>query len=253
MAIGDKIEKALKRLTAESQIKVVDETLEAAIAAVPVAGGSMVSLLSGAARRIVVARAVEVFRAMKERLEAVEESKIDKGFFESEEFQTLLRLSLEQLQTTHDTTKLQAIADGLANGGLLEFSAESRKELFFRILRDLAPNDFQMLKRLVPKAEERRAPTDFWPAIHEPHDETLAVLKRLEAHALVSVSLKSEMKVSGPRFGGGWTPSEAEWAIKKALERSPSRHFKISKLGLEFLSFFGQVQQDTKKEATTRT
>jgi hypothetical protein len=242
MPTDDTLEKALERLTDESKIKVGGEALEAAIAAVPFAGGPMGSLLSGSERRTVVARAVEVFRVMKDRLETLDESRVDKSYFQSEEFQTLLRLTLSQIQTTHDAEKLRALADGLANSGLTEFSAESRKELFFRILRDLSPDDFRMLKNLVPKPERRELPADFWPTEHAPHDDALAVLQRLEAQALVNMSLKSERRISG-LFADAHplSKSDVEKAIKEALQKPPSRHYRISMFGLEFLNYFGQL------------
>jgi len=63
------------------------------------------------------------------------------AFFEGDEFVTLLTLMLEQIQTTHDRKKLKMLATGLANSANAEFTAEGRKELFFRIIRDLAPHD----------------------------------------------------------------------------------------------------------------
>ena len=191
-------------------------------------------------------RAAAMFERTDEDLRAVEEEKIDKGFFETDEFQTLLFLALQQLQTTYDAEKLKALADGLAKGALREFSAESRKELFFRILRDMAPDELQMLKGLVPRPDLRNAPVDFWPVINEPHGEKLGVLQRLESKALVTMSLSSEMKLSGPRYGGQWSVSEAERAVKEALETPPSRHFRMSKLGLGFLTFFGEFSHEGK-------
>lgn len=54
---------------------------------------------------------------MKEEIESVEEQAIHKEFFESEEFQTLLALTIAQLQTTHDREKLKMLGKGLAHSG----------------------------------------------------------------------------------------------------------------------------------------
>jgi len=46
-----------------------------------------------------------VFNAMEERLEQVDEGMANKDFFGSEEFQVLLALAIEQLQTTNERPK----------------------------------------------------------------------------------------------------------------------------------------------------
>jgi hypothetical protein len=240
MAIDDKLGKVLDNLSEESQLRGGTEGVAAAIAAIPYAGSVIASLMGGRAKRRVVSRAIEMFEAIKHRLEQLDESKVNIDFFEGEEFQTLLVLALEQLQTTHDKDKLHMLACGLANSGALEFSAETRKEMFVRILRDLSPNHVRVLKDLLPISQRHRdAGPEFWPTLHEPHDEVLAVLQYLAANGLVEESLKSEMKISDPRYANRWTPSDAERAINDALKAAPSRHFRISELGLDFLKYFG--------------
>lgn len=240
MAIDDKLAKVLDGLAQEAKLDVSKEIVLAAIAAVPYAGSPITSLLSGSATRRIVERAVEMFQAMKERLEQLDETKVNTVFFESEEFQTLLALALQQLQTAHDKTKLQMLACGLANSGAMEFSTDTRKELFIRILRDLSPNHIAMLRALLPSERYRDASPDFWPAVHNPKGEELAVVQNLTANGLVEEFLKSETKLSMPRFGSQWTVSDAERVINKALQTPPSRHFRISKFGFDFLNYLGQ-------------
>lgn len=116
------------------------EALNALIASIPFAGGALSSILSGRAQRQMRERVTDVFEALKERVEQMGEAKIDRAFFDSDEFLTLFTLTLEQVQTTHDKTKLKMLAAGLANSASTDFGSEKRKELLVRIMRDLAPD-----------------------------------------------------------------------------------------------------------------
>lgn len=180
-----------------------------------------------------------VFEQVNNDLRSVEEEKVDKQFFKTEEFQTIIFILTQQLQTTHDKAKLKALSDGLARGCLREFSSDSRKELFFRILRDMAPSEFQMLKNLSPTTEQPGGTV-----IQEPEGEDLAVLQRLEAHGLVRVSMRSNMRLSEPRYGLEWDIAEAKRALREAFETPPSRHFQISGFGFAFLGFFAEFQSE---------
>jgi hypothetical protein len=240
MEIDDKLQKVLDNLSEESHFDASKEVLNVVIASIPHAGSAIASLSAGRAKRRILERATEVFRAMKERLEQLGESKIDKSFFESEEFQTLLALALEQIQTAHDKAKLKMLACGLANGGVQEFSCDNRKELFIRILRDLSPNHVRVLAGLLPPARSLNAGPDLWPVSHEPHGEDLAILQNLASHGLVEDFLKSgRTTISGLRYGSQWTESEAVRAVNEALKAAPSRSFRISKFGLDFLKYLG--------------
>src|ERR1700722_17600688 len=122
-----------------------NEAMSALIASIPYAGSAINSILSGRAQRQMHERVTDVFEAFKESVEQMQEEKIDKGFFESDEFLTLFTLMLEQIQTTHDKTKLKMLATGLANSANTDFASNSGKELFIRILRDLAPEHVSLL------------------------------------------------------------------------------------------------------------
>lgn len=242
MAIDDKLAKLIDNLSRESQISLPEEGLRAAvnaaIAVIPYAGLPIAGLLAGRANRRIQGRAIEMFSAIKERLEKLDENEITKDFFEGEEFQSLFALALEQLQTTHDKAKLRMLAIGLANSAALEFSSETRKELFLRILRDLSPEHVSILTEILPAKRYRSLPSDTWPTLDAPQGEKLAILQRLVANGLVEEFLGSAKASSGLRFGGQLTAAEAERAVKRALSSVPSRHFRISKFGLDFLKYF---------------
>jgi len=244
MAIDDKIEKALEGLAQESQLNLFGELVFMTISGIPGAGGPIATLLGGQAKRRILERAIEVFDAMKERLEEVEEATIDKKFFESEEFQSLLALALEQLQTTHDKAKLKMLASALANGGLPAFSCETHKELFLRILRDLSPEHLETLKDLLPQHPQalnlRRL--SFLPQVSDPKGAKLATLQNLAAHALVEESLREAETFPVHRLRNQSSVEGAIDTVKEFLEKPPIKCYRMSKFGLDFMAYLGQAE-----------
>jgi hypothetical protein len=67
---------------------------------------------------------------MNARLDEVDKSKVDKEWFLSEEFQTMLFEAARQVTATADRKKIALLGYALANGGITDFSTEDRKELF---------------------------------------------------------------------------------------------------------------------------
>jgi len=240
MAIDDKLEKTLANLSADGALDQGEEAFFALVAAIPLIGGPISSLLTGGAKRRVIDRAAEVFRAVKERLEATEEAKIDRTFFETEEFQTLLTLVLEQLQTTHDKAKLQMLSAALANGGLKEFSADTRKELFLRILRDLSPSQLNVLESLRPPARFESFPSG-WPARSNPGGEELAVLQSLAANGLVDQTLERKKPPSLR------ADLQSLARLNDYLAEAPALVFRLNSFELDFLRYVGQPSTPAEK------
>jgi hypothetical protein len=233
----DHIKQALDKLSEERDADVTNETLFATIASVPFVGGAASSLLTGRAIRRIADRAEDVFRELAERLHKVEKEKIDEDYFRSDEFMTILLLSIEQLQTTHDKKKLKMIADALANSGLKTFSSEHRKELFLRILRELSPQHVSVLAAMGVNAAvcEQKDPTG----------ERLSVLQSLVAHGLVEDFYQPDK----PRFSNRriTSQSDAEELVATAIQDLEFTHiFRISSFGLAFLKFFDSASPEQK-------
>jgi len=149
MILTNPLENALAALKEEAETDGGREALNALLAEIPF-GGALLSLLDGRAQRRLLERLLDLFQAFKDELRAIDRNKIDGTFFETDEFVTLLAIALEQVRTTHDRAKLKILAAGLANSAKCQFSTEARKELFLRILRDLAPEHLSLLKSLAP-------------------------------------------------------------------------------------------------------
>jgi hypothetical protein len=224
------------------------EGINAAIAMIPYVGSSILSIMNDLVGRRLYERSVEVFGVIKERLEHVEEAKINKEFFRGEEFQTLLFLALEQLRTSHDRDTRLMLSNALANSGLAEFSSEERKELFLRILRDLSPSHIRTLKALLPAERHREAGPTFWPYESNPNGEQLAILQYLSGTGLVAESLNRKKKsFPAPRFGNQWTESDVKRAIEEYVNMPSLRQFRISSFGLDFLKFVGGDRESEKR------
>lgn len=250
MAIDDPLDKKIDALAEDTRVSVPGEVTKAAIKAaikqalaqLPYAGEAISSLIDGLIQARTLERFSELIRDMKARLDEVERDGIDRHFFSTEEFQTLLVVVLEQLQSTHDKTKLQMLAAGLANSATTKFRAEERKELFLRILRDLAPQHVQVLQSLAkPGPGAAQAPAGPFPhhsrAIRNPADEELAVLQQLAAHGLVKEQLHPAPFRKNPRFANRWSESEAISAVEQYLRTPPERSFQLSEFGAAFLRF----------------
>ena len=238
MSMTDRIAIALEVLKDDTKLHGGNETLNALIAEIPVGGGAISSLLAGRAQRKMLERVTDVFEALKERLGQVDERKVDKAFFESDEFLTLLTLTLEQIQTTHDKIKLRMLAVGLANSAAFDFASESRKELFLRILRDLAPEHVSMLNEMAPVERFGRKAVRL--SVDSPSGDRLAVLQHLASQGLVNESLHVQ-KLPTVNFSHPGVYN----IIQKYLETPPSKSYLLSDFGVQFLNFF--ESESTKK------
>jgi hypothetical protein len=239
---GDhRVDHALERLAEESRLDGGNEALSAIVASIPFAGSAISSILAGGAKRRVVERVEETFRAMKEKLDNVDETKVDEEYFKSDEFMTILLLAIEQLQTTHDKKKIQMIANALANSGIVDFSSDSRKELFMRTMRDLSPQHVSMLSYMRVNAIvfEHKNPTG----------ETLTLLQSLAAHGLVEESFEKEQPLIPQR--NFTNQREVKSALAKAIATPTHHRFRVGKFGSEFLKFFDSDDVEQKHGPTS--
>lgn len=243
MSLTDRIRIAIELHKQGAELDGGSEALSAVIAAIPYAGGAISSLLTGRAQRLMQERVTDVFEAFGEQLRQMEARDIDRDFFETDEFLTLLTIALEQIQTTHDKKKLSILAMGLANSASTDFSAENRKELFLRIFRDLAPEHVSMLDKMKPSLYQGR--DGVRQPFNSPRGNDLAVLQHLASQGLVSESLKVE-KIPTTNF----SHPGAFNMIKHYLETPPSKSYVLSDFGAQFMSFFESEQTKNANRAS---
>lgn len=184
-------------------------------------------------------RLEDIGTVMAGRLEEMGDSKVDKGWFCSEEFQTILFEAARQVIVTTDRKKLAMLGNALANSGSTDFRSEENKELFLQFVRELAPQHIAMLSKLSPSGQDEDliAASRWQPSMHGKGDELL-VLQMLMANGLVTESTEPP-KVRSPRFGSG-IPSTGQTArafgkLAEDLQRTPRRTFRLSSLGRDFL------------------
>lgn len=195
----------------------------------PIAGPVIDNLIRNKAARNVNRRIVELFVEMGNRLREIKDSIPDVDYFGSEEFQTLLTLAIEQLQTSHDEAKRKMLAAALANSGSTGFSGDPDKEQYVRTLRDLSPVDLDTLTRLAPQS----VPHPHISEVRNAPDTILCSLSRLTALGLVAESLTPKRPPPAP----GWNSADAARAFFAMATQLPDRGHRISDYGQRFLKF----------------
>ncbi len=223
---GDKLDAAMIRLVEDTKSYVGKESVNAAIAAIPYVGGSILSVTGDIATKRFRERTIEMFTIMRDQVAAIGEDRLEKDYFQSEDFQTLLFLAWEQLRTTHDKKKIRMLATGLSNSGNRDFTSETRKELFFRIIRDLSPLQVAYLQGMHRLIE-----------VKNPDEEAQGIYASLAAHGLVTERFESERMPSLPNISINISKEEISRFLREALERVPTRIYQINDFGMAFLRF----------------
>jgi hypothetical protein len=229
----------LDRYKERAHTTVTEIVLRTTVAAIPYAGGAILELWNGAAQRRTQERLNAVLDEMRERLESTSEQKVNRAFFDSEEFQTLLYLVIERLHTTHNAEKLKMFGDALANSGSVDFISDD-KEVFIRILRDLSGADIHTLDHEYLK--------NWFPHVHtiDYKPEVLSSLSRLVGQGLVLEKLKPRVS---PNQTTGSARLDADQTLKEWLVTPPKSMFVLSPLGTRFLAFVSRETNDNNKVA----
>ena len=224
----------------------IERDMKAAIVAglvscIPVPGvrAAIQNLLDGKAQRNLHRRWVELFENLGKRIQEIKNSIPDPDYFSSDEFQTLLALAWEQLQTTHDKNKRKLLANALANSGSAEFTKDSSKEQYVRVLRDLSPEDIAVLKSMSLGIAKQ----------FKSGGELPAGLSRLTGLGLVkeSITLREWNLNSIPSrvddVGQAMKKlKEFREAMAKYLQQPPVRAYELSGFGRRFLKFLAAEQ-----------
>jgi len=251
------------------QGKIVSSGVAGALSLIPGVGAAVIELMTELAIQRTNNRVKEMFEHFTTKVREVGEDKVDREWFRSEEFQTLLYEAFSQLNVTHDREKIEMLGVALANSGSPGFKEEERKDLFIRFVRDLTRQHLKVLLDLAPTqlpipaspAQSGVQPLDketagsFWwtsrPTV-TPKDDDLLALQMLHAYGLVEERLKSS--IEQPRLPSKFTSeSQIRDAVKKFSKsiESPAvtRSFRLSLLGNEFLKFMGLPKSPTKAES----
>jgi hypothetical protein len=224
---NEELNVALAKHKDSAQVTAKQVAIRTLVAGIPYAGGPILELVDGLAQRRTQERLNAVFVGMKDCLDRLGEEKLDREFFDSEEFQSLLFLLIEKLQTTHDADKLKIFANALANSGNVDFKADD-KEQYVRVLRDLSLSDLTVLNDGRLKG--------WLPDMHtiEYAAEVICSLSRLQGMGLVLERLMAK-EVLGGRTGSERLDARA--ALSELLTQPPKKNFHLSEFGERFLRF----------------
>jgi hypothetical protein len=223
---------------------------------IPVVGPAVVELMNDLAIQRTNKRMYDMFEYFTNKIRDIGEEKIDREWFRSEEFQTLLFEALRQLHVTHDRQKIEMLGVALANSGAPGFKDDERKELFIRFVRDLTLQHIKMLVELAPKPLELESPLPLGVARRDeltqqlnwarrrtltPMNDDLLALQMLHAYGLVEENLKSS--IEEPSIPSRASESQIRDAVRKfskSIENAKvTRSFRLSPLGDRFLKFMG--------------
>jgi len=238
------------------QEKIMSSGIAGVLSLVPGVGGAVTELMTELAIQRTNSRVKDMFEHFTAKIREVGEDKVDREWFRSEEFQTLLYEAFSQLNVTHDHEKIEMLGVALANSGVPGFKEEERKDLFIRFVRELTLQHIKMLVELAPGGlpslvspvqppdeKTQRSLRWNWRPTLEPKDDDLLALQMLHAYGLVEENLKSSIKepdILPSRFTNDSQIRNAVKRFAKSIENpSVTRTFRISPLGDEFLKFMG--------------
>lgn len=241
------------------QEKIASCSVAGLLSLIPVVGAAVTELMTELAIQRTNNRMHDMFEHFTNKIRDIGEDKVDREWFRSEEFQTLLYEAIRQLHVTHDREKIEMLGVALANSGAPGFKDEERKDLFIRFVRELTRQHLKVLLELAPTQlpmtasprqpgvqpldeETARSLRWNWRPTLRPQDDDLLALQMLHAYGLVGENLKSS--IEQPSIPSTFTSKsqirDAVRKFSKSIENPKvTRAFRLSPLGDEFLKFMG--------------
>ena len=216
----NELNEAIARYTDNAHTTAAQIGIRTVVAGIPYAGSAILELIDGLAQRRTQERLNIVFASMKDCLDRLDEEKIDRAFFDSEEFQSILFLLIEKLHTTHDEERLRTFGTALANSAKTEFDRDERED-FIRTLRELSSKDLKVLQYARSRG--------FFSSVAE-----VASLGRLVGMGLINDRLK---KKGTPLIPIGSDSRRVAQALEEFVTHPPERTYSISSFGIRFLAF----------------
>lgn len=211
-------------------------------------GSILTSLLTENADRNWKIRAHELLRMFAERIALLREAVPPAEYFSSEEFQALLLEAIDQQRTNRYEKKRAMLAQGLAHSGTRAFASERSKETFFRILRDLSPEDIYTLGELAKSTSDTHMGLVLKSQTLQRSVKASALdtrIYRLQGLGLVSTFQRLPTpNVSSSR--NIQTPNQLSTFIADALRAEPTIVYQISDFGRRFLRFLTEDTDESK-------
>jgi hypothetical protein len=254
------------------QEHVMSAGIAGVLSLIPGVGEGVIELMRDLAVQRLYKRVNEMFEHFTNRIREIGEDKVDREWFRSEEFQTLLSDAFHQLNATHDRNKLEMLGVALANSGAPGFKEEERKDLFIRFVRELTSQHIRVLLALAPRPvplydypeitldtesirasdirpraaqpDEKRGQWLRWnrrPTLTPQTDDDLLALQMLHGYGLVEENITSS--IDEPHLSSISDVGQAQQVLRQFIKnvQSPKikRSFRLSTLGDAFLKFMG--------------
>jgi len=234
--LPDELETELRLYKQGSETAIQEIAVRTALATIPFAGSALLEIFNGLAQRRAQERLNDLFGQMRSRLNLLGEEKVDRDYFHSAEFQSLLFLLIDKLHTTHDAERLRMFGNALGNAANVDFKSDD-KEQYVRVLRDLSLGDLKILNDEKLKGWLPHLPhvnIDYAP-------EILVSIYRLQAMGLVIAKLRQKGV-----FRTGDATQDIQNVMSNLSTQPPVMTFYLSGFGTNFLRFIlpeDQVRQ----------
>jgi hypothetical protein len=215
----------------------------AAFAKLPFFSQIFTALLMSSSSKIET-RFLDVAEALENQLQLIEHKIHDKNYYESDEFQTLLVLIIEKLQSTHQKEKLRIFGESLANCGHIDFVADD-KEDYIRTLRDMSLEDIQALRKA---AEFNKLPSHLrgkgFLKSENPSFSRLSSLGLIhESVGLRELNLSIPSVPQSRQSPEGYTRALAN-AFEQYFKKGPLVTYRLSVFGSRFLDFISTASTE---------
>lgn len=208
-------------------------------------GAAVAGLVTDAADRRWKKNINHLMQMFAERLVAVQSAIESPDYYRAEEFQSLLFEAVDQERTNRYEGKRKMLARGLANSGTRPFVADTLKETYFRVLRDLTPTDISALRKLLEPTNKQHMglylkETTLQRVVRA--SSVTPVIYRLQGLGLVSMF----QQMPSPNMNGIRNITDISRLtnfIRDALQAEPQIVMQITNFGFEFLKFLTEPNE----------
>ena len=128
--------------------------MDGGLSLVPFFGTAAVSVLSARAAKIAEGNSKRFAEEVKERVNRLDLSKLDKSFVESDEFASLLFEILTRNARAYEEEKIKLFANIFVHSAFLENSRTPYKEGFIRIVSDLSLDHIALFRCIYDKGKD---------------------------------------------------------------------------------------------------
>lgn len=173
--------------------------LRAGVASIPIVGGGLDHLLFDKYAEIQQKNMQLAIDAMKEKMVSMEEQKVSKNWFESEEALDMLRNLLQRIMYEGDSIKIKTLSNVYCQFGTIEHKDDPNKYAVLDIISKMTNNQRVVFKAVNEVAQETKtvsegaieytATAKWQSAILDYCNKNTAIRNQLRGHVLLNVEL----------------------------------------------------------------